>query len=284
MNGRVNQPWVLNVHPTLRAGLRHGCSVLACAFSLSVYCAVPSEPTLIVADLHLGYVPEEVAADFHRFLDSVPGRAERLIINGDLFEFWFEYRSVIPEAAFPTLERLATLARCGVRITITGGNHDRFGGDFWRRRVGAEFHPRGVDLTLSGWNAHVQHGDGIGDVHLSSKLMHFVTRQSATRRLFSLLHPDVGIGLVHRMSPKLAGKRADPEVRERVARAQETFARRFMQECPDVDLLVLAHTHRTALVELGEKRWYVNPGAWSEDRSYVMVTEEGPRVERWNDQ
>lgn len=254
---------------------------VASTFVPSVYCAVPTERTLIVADLHLGYAPEDVARDFHRFLDAVPDRAEHLIVNGDLFEFWFEYRTVIPQDAFPTLERLATLVRRGVRLTVTGGNHDRFGGPFWRDYVGADFRSDSIELDVARWKTYVAHGDGIGDVRVTSRLMHMVTRRPATRWLFRLLHPDLGIGLVRHLSPKLAGKRADLAVRDRVARAQEDWARRFLAERPDVDILVLAHTHRPALTEVGGGRWYVNPGAWCEDRSYAVVTAEGPSIERW---
>ncbi len=83
---------------------------------------------MIVSDVHLGHAPPEVADAFRRFLERVPDLGEHLIVNGDLFEFWFEYREVIPKRAFPTLEALGRVRRAGVQLTVTGGNHDRWGG------------------------------------------------------------------------------------------------------------------------------------------------------------
>lgn len=254
---------------------------LARGFPAGLYSSVPHDTALVVADLHLGWAQDAVADRFHTFLASVPERADQLVVLGDLFEFWFEYRSVVPEAAFPTLERLASVARAGVEVVVTGGNHDRFGGRFWRERVGVRFHSDGADLTLAGFRAYAAHGDGIGDERLSSRLLHALTRRRLTHRLFGLLHPDLGIGLVRRMSPRLAAKRDDQALRERVAARQQAYATAFLERRPDVDLLVLAHTHRAALVEVAARRWYLNPGSWMDGYCYAAVTPEGPRLMRF---
>ena len=115
---------------------------------------------VVVSDAHLGHASGDVANAFRRFLDSVPDRTRHLVINGDLFDFWFEYRTVIPREAFPVLSDLYRVRRAGVRLTVTGGNHDRWGGDFWHRELEAEFHPDEVELELAGWRTLVAHGDG----------------------------------------------------------------------------------------------------------------------------
>jgi UDP-2,3-diacylglucosamine hydrolase len=242
---------------------------------------VPHNTTFVVADLHLGYAPPNVAQRFHTFLESVPQRADQLLVLGDLFEFWFEYHTVVPEAAFPTLERLASLVRAGVDLVVTGGNHDRFGGRFWRDRVGARFHPDGADLTVAGFPAHAAHGDGIGDERLGARLLHAVIRKRLTHRIFGLVHPDLGIGLVRRFSGQLAAKRDDDALRERVAARQQAYAADYLARRAEIDLLILAHTHRAALVECGERRWYVNPGSWLDGYCYAQVTPEGPHLARY---
>ena len=202
------------------------------------------------------------------------------MINGDLFEFWFEYQSVISRAAFPTLDALAAVRRAGVELTLTGGNHDRWGGPFWREQLGARFHAGAVELELAGLRALVAHGDGLVDGELGARLLHRVTRWPLTAKLFRALHPDVGYALVRRLAPLLAGNRDEDAVR-RAAASQCEYAERLLAERPELDLLVLGHTHWAAIVEAGLRRWYLNPGAWCDGWRYAVVDRHGPRLEQF---
>lgn len=241
--------------------------------------AMLRQAAVIVSDAHIGLASDNVVAAFHSFLRSVPDLADHLVINGDLFEFWFEYRDVIPKAAFPTLEALAQLRRAGVRLTLTGGNHDRWGGDFWRRELEAEFHAEEVELDLAGHRALVTHGDGVGDEQWCARALHAVVRHPITVGLFRWMHPDVGFALVRRMSPLLAGRARDERVVRRYVKAQASYARRLLEERTELALLVMGHTHRPALEEMGAGRWYLNPGAFAEGMRYAVVGRDGPRLE-----
>jgi UDP-2,3-diacylglucosamine hydrolase len=233
---------------------------------------------LVVADAHLGGVPPAVDAAFHAFLDDVPRPDDHLVINGDLFEFWFEYRSVIPRRAFPTLARLAEVRRRGVKLTVTGGNHDRWGRGFWQRELGASFHPREVVLELAGWRSLVVHGDGLAEQHAASGVLHAITRHPLTVGLFRWVHPDLGHGLVERFSGILGRRTRDPTVMARAAAAQEEWARRQLGSRQDLDLVVLGHTHRPSLVAVDVRRWYLNPGAWMDGFRYAVISQRGPEL------
>jgi UDP-2,3-diacylglucosamine hydrolase len=239
--------------------------------------------TLVVSDAHLGFAASEVESAFHRFLDHVPDVAEHLVINGDLFEFWFEYRSVIARAAFPTLEALARVRRAGVHLTVVGGNHDRWGGAFWREQLGAAFHADGTDLTIGGLPTAMHHGDGLAGDRLGARLFRTVVRNPATTALFRLLHPDLGYGLVRRLSPHLGGKAEDPAVREAATDRQVAYARSVVRARPEVRLVVLSHTHVARVEPLGEGRWFLNPGAWMDGLRYARVGPDGPTLERFEE-
>jgi len=242
---------------------------------------VPPDTAVVLADAHIGYGPAETESALHRFLDVVPDLASHLVINGDLFEFWFEYRSVIPRRAFPTLRALAGVRERGIRLTLTGGNHDRWGGDFWRRELGAEFEPRSVDLTVAGFRAWVGHGDGLGSESLTSRAFHALVGHPLTRRAFRLLHPDAGFAVVQRMSPYLAGKAKDAAARERATDRQEAFARDLLAARGDLDLVVMAHTHAPRLVQVDPRRWFVNPGSWAGELCYAVIGRNGPELHRF---
>jgi UDP-2,3-diacylglucosamine hydrolase len=236
------------------------------------------ERVLVVSDAHLGGVPPAVDAAFHAFVDEVPQPGDHLLINGDLFEFWFEYRSVIPRRAFPTLARLAAARRRGVRLTVVGGNHDRWSRGFWQNQLGAAFHSREVVVELAGWRSLVAHGDGVADQHLGAHLLHAITRHPLTASVFRWLHPDVGYGMVERFSGILGRSTREAQVIARAAADQADWACGVLRSRADVDLVVLGHTHVPSLVAVAERRWYLNPGAWMDGFRYAVIGGRGPEL------
>lgn len=242
---------------------------------------VPANTAIVVSDAHLGHVPGQVTRAFHRFLALVPSLGDHLVINGDLFEFWFEYRSVIPRQAFPTLEALGALRGAGVRLTLTGGNHDRWGGPFWMEQLGAAFHPDGAELELGGLRALVAHGDDLGGERGAARLLHRLTRHRAAVGLFRMLHPDVAFALVRKLSPHLAAGARGEVTRGRAAARQLAHARGILYERGNLDLVVYGHTHLPTLVAVRDRKWYVNPGAWAEGLRFATVTPQGPTLQQF---
>jgi UDP-2,3-diacylglucosamine pyrophosphatase LpxH len=165
-----------------------------------------------------------------------------------------------------------------VRITVTGGNHDRWGGAFWEQAVGAEFHPHGVELRLANLRALVRHGDGIGEHAWHSRAFHAAVGHQLTTRLFRLLHPDVGFAVVRRMSPHLAGKHSDPVATRRAAERQEAYARALLAERDSLELVVLGHTHLPRLTAMAPGRWLLNPGAWNDGYRFARIDADGPAL------
>ncbi len=227
---------------------------------------------LVVADAHLGQVPPAIESAFHSFLEAVPDLGEALLINGDLFDFWFEYGAVIPRRHFATVAKLHALRAKGIAITLVGGNHDRWGGDFLTEDLGIGFHGGEAEILVAGRRAFVAHGDGLTEQHWSAKLMHRVTRHPATVRVFRALHPDLGFWIAHRLSGTLADSTRDPAVLDRAARAQAQYAADLLRRRPDLGLVILAHTHRPALERLDGGRAYLNPGAFLDGGRYAVVT------------
>jgi UDP-2,3-diacylglucosamine hydrolase len=229
---------------------------------------------LVVADAHLGQVAPAVESAFRRFLEAVPQLGDALLINGDLFDFWFEYGAVIPRRHFATIAQLYALRARGIPITFVGGNHDRWGGDFLTKDVGIAFFAGEAELELAGRRAFVAHGDGYSEQHWSAKVMHRVTRHPLTIRLFRSLHPDLGFWIAHQLSGKLADNTQDRAVLDRAAEGQARYARELLQRRPDLSLVILAHTHRPALEQLPNGRAYLNPGAWLDGFRYAVVTKD----------
>ena len=116
----------------------------------------------MISDVHLGHAPASVERALLAYLRSLPGRAGSLLINGDLFEFWFEWKTVVPRSGVRVLGALMDLRDAGMPMTMIAGNHDCWGGDVLRD-AGVDFMFGPLDGNVGGWRAHVEHGDGLRD-------------------------------------------------------------------------------------------------------------------------
>lgn len=239
------------------------------------------ERVVVVGDAHLGSADAGDEQAFHELLEAVPRLGTRLLIMGDLFDFWFEYRHVIPRRPFKTLAKLAVLRELGIVIEMFGGNHDRWGGSFWTKDLGIPFYSDGSGMTLAGRRAWVHHGDGLSEHSLGGRLLHRLTRSRITQGVFRALHPDLGFKLVGGLSGSL--RDATPDYLNGAAEAQERYAHGVLEQRPELQLVVLAHTHRQRLVEAEPGRFYLNAGQWMVDRHYAVVTEREIKLLRWPD-
>lgn len=243
--------------------------------------AMSVERVVVVGDAHFGIGDPADERAFGDFLAALPEFGTRLVLVGDLFDFWFEYEAVIPRRPFRTLVALAALVDRGVPVDLLGGNHDRWGGTFWPREMGIPFHPERADLTCAGRLTHVVHGDGLSDFKLGAKVMHALLRSRALVRLFGMLPPSVGFAIAERLSDTLGESNRSGAAVDRAAALQEAWARALLDRRPEVDLVVLGHTHRPALIEHAPGRWYLNAGQWMGDRHYAVVTPERIDLLAW---
>lgn len=234
-----------------------------------------------MADAHLGQVPESVATAFHRFLDSEPQPGDELVVNGDLFDFWFEYGSVVPRRHLATVMKLAGLVQRGIPVTFLGGNHDRWGGDFLRRDMGIGYYAGAAELVLAGRRALVVHGDGLTEQHWSGALLHWLLRQPLTIALFRMLHPAIGFWIADRLSGTLADSTKDTAVLDRAATAQAAYAHALLDRRRELSLVVMAHTHRARLEQVDGGRAYLNPGAFLDGGRYAVITTDSVELKNY---
>ncbi len=237
---------------------------------------MPAKPVHIASDAHLGAAPPEKEAAFLGWLAHTPGVASEVVLNGDVFDFWFEYRWGIPRGHDRALAVLREVVDAGVRVTLMGGNHDWWGGRFLRDEVGVEFLQDPVVRCYAGLTTLLAHGDGLGRGDLGYRALRLVLRGRATRFAFGLLGPDVG-GRVARAVSRTELRLGEPTVDDKArAEALAAWARAKLESCPELDLVVLGHTHIPHLEEVAPGKWYVNAGDWVVHASYVVLAEGSP--------
>ena len=239
-----------------------------------IFGPVLGQQLLVLADAHLGITDPAVEEVLLDFLHQAPELGDCLLVNGDLFDFWFSYRRVIPREGFAVAAALGALRRL-MPVVMTGGNHDRWGEDFWFRDLNIEFAPLELRFTVGQRQVLAVHGDGLLEQHWSAKLMHHITKNPLTVRTWRALHPDLGFWLVDKMSRVLGDTTRDPAVLARAAEWQKQWAANRLGEDPDLGAVVMAHTHRPALEEPTPGQIYLNPGAWMEGYRYGVLTDEG---------
>lgn len=229
-------------------------------------------PIYLASDIHLGAVPKEVERAFLGWLEHCGAEASQVVINGDLFDFWYEYQSVIPRGHTRVLGALAALVDSGTPVTLMGGNHDWWGGDFLSGEIGVRFLQEPTILDLGGVRTLLAHGDGLGSGDLGYRVMKSVLRGSLTRWGFRWLHPDVGAWIARRVSK--TGIRPGRPEREQKARVSflEEWAVGRLAEDSTLALVVLGHTHSPALKAVEPGRFYMNLGDWISRKTYGVLT------------
>jgi UDP-2,3-diacylglucosamine hydrolase len=234
---------------------------------------VPPQALVIISDAHLGYAPPETEAALLEFLERVPEIGDGLLVNGDLFEFWFAYRRVIPREGFRVAAALERLAR-RLPVAVVGGNHDRWGRGFWNEELNVRFAPEQMELAVADRRLLALHGDTVSATS-RRRLLHRLVRLPVTAAAYHLVHPDLGVPLVRWLATRLGDHGVDGDRVDREAAAQLAWADARLRSEPDLGLLVMGHTHRPALIEVAPRRHYLNPGAWFDGFRFAVATGAG---------
>jgi UDP-2,3-diacylglucosamine hydrolase len=232
---------------------------------------------VVVSDAHLGVAPPAAEEVLLEFLQACPTMGDCLLVNGDLFDFWFTYSRVIPRHGFHVAAALARL-RDRMPIVMVGGNHDRWDRQFWNRELRLDFQPRQATFEIGHRRVLAVHGDGLTESRWQAKLIHRVIQHPATAAIYRLLHPDLGFRLVDVLSPALGDHTHEEATLNRAAERQRSWAERLLQDQPSLGLVVMGHTHRPIIADMGENRQYLNPGAWFDGFRYAVATESGAEL------
>lgn len=229
------------------------------------------------AHLGLGDRDEDRAKEERvvRFLRTVARDAEHLFIVGDLFDFWFEYRSVIPKGHIRLLGTLAWLRDSGVGITYLAGNHDFWLKDFFPAELSIEISLDPIERVLYGKRFLIHHGDGLLKNDAGYRFLKRVLRNRFNMFLFSLVHPDF-TGRIARWSSRASREHTGKKVYEGNDMAE--FARQKLHD--GFDVVVMGHNHK-AHIERSGKGVYINLGDWIDENSYAVFDGKNIRLKRF---
>lgn len=214
-----------------------------------------------ISDAHLGEhsraMEQRKEERLISFFDHIGTRADRLYVVGDLFDFWFEYRQVVPSGHYRILHRLADLVQNGTRVIYLAGNHDFWLDDFFPREIGVETSREPLSVRHQGLSLYIAHGDGLAQTDRGYRLLKRILRHPLNIRLYRLIHPDVGIPLA-RLASASSRAYTDQKALELV-NEYERAAREILSQ--GFDAVILGHSHYPSLRSFGPKT-YLNIGDW----------------------
>ena len=224
----------------------------------------------IFSDAHLGAGPPEKEVikneKVTEFLRMVKKDGDRLVILGDLFDFWFEYKHAIPKDNHDILVLLRQLTMQGRQVDYVSGNHDFWMGDFFKTQMGIDVHQDFVDFEYDGLRLHLIHGDGLSPVDRGYRILKKILRNPACVWLYRKLPPDWATGLA---------KSVSGTSREYTARRDHHFAKDYeayaeAQLKTGYDVVAIGHLHLPVFKQFPEGV-YVNTGDFINHFSYCRI-------------
>jgi UDP-2,3-diacylglucosamine hydrolase len=236
-----------------------------------------------ISDAHLGRSNPEIEARKQKylteFLREVVQNGNYLFIVGDLFDFWFEWRWVIPKDAFSVLAELKSLVDCGVQVHYLAGNHDFALTGFLETEIGLAVHADDLDFTLDGRRFFIYHGDGLLSRDRGYRLLKKIIRHPWSVALYRLLHPDLGIAIA-RLTSRMSQDHLSLKYSEKDEAESEEFARKKLQT--GFNAVILAHSHNPQIKQFPEGI-YVNLGEWMREFTFAIWDGERLSLRQWPD-
>ena len=225
------------------------------------------------SDQHLGAPTPKASLPrekrFVAWLDTIKEDAGTIFLLGDLFDFWFEYKTVVPKGFVRVLGKLAELKDAGIDIYFFVGNHDLWMRDYFQKELNIPVFHKPQEFEINGKIFLIGHGDGLGPSDHGYKRMKKVFTFPFFKWLFRWLHPDIGVRLGHYFSVKNKLISGDEDARflgeENEWLAQ--YCRRKLTE-KHYDFFVFGHRHLPLEIELNNNSTYINLGDWIQHFTY----------------
>jgi UDP-2,3-diacylglucosamine hydrolase len=235
---------------------------------------------LFVSDSHFRTPPdaasEERELKLVQLLRSQEGKLQHLFLLGDIFDYWFEYRDVVPKGYATLFACLKELNTQGVQIHYFTGNHDMWVEDYFTQTFGAIIYREAQLMVINGHRCFVGHGDGLGGKQRKYMMIKRILNCRFNWWLYGMLHPRQSFALARFCSQS---SRESHDEGVFVFRGEDEYQVQFARELlqmTDVEYFILAHRHIPTRYELSPGHLFFNTGDWLENFSYITFGTENP--------
>ena len=239
------------------------------------------------SDFHLG-VPDKASSlerekAVVRWLNMAARDADEIYLLGDVFDYWWEYKEVVPRGYTRLLGKLSELTDSGLPIHFFIGNHDIWTFGYLEEEVGLKVHREPLRTELQGKRMFLGHGDGLGPVPWKDRFMKAAFHHPLPQWIWSRFHPNFSVGLGQRFS--LKSRMAHSEG-DQAFHGEKEYLTQFCKSILEkeyFDYFVFGHRHLPLDIDLGHGSKYINLGEWVMERSYGVMENGNLRLESFKD-
>lgn len=232
-----------------------------------------------LSDFHLGAPDTQTSLQREKrivqFLDEIKIDAYALFIVGDVFDFWFEYKKVVPKGYVRLLGKLAELSDQGILVHFFVGNHDMWMKNYFQSELNIPVYFQPEDFTFNNKKFHIGHGDGLGPGDQGYKTLKTVFRNPFSQWLFGILPTRTGIGIANYFSRKSRAMTEDTE--EKFLGEENEWLIIYCKEIlknHKYDFFVFGHRHLPIDFRLNKESRYINLGDWIRFDTYAIFNGE----------
>lgn len=226
------------------------------------------------SDFHLGLPtgssPLEREKKVVNWLNSVSGDAEEIYLLGDIFDFWWEYKLVVPRGFTRFLGTLSEITDKGIPVHFFTGNHDMWAGSYLSEECGLIIHKSPVTASFNGRKFHLAHGEGLGSKSKGYKILLSIFRNKPLQAMYSALHPSIGVGIGHSWS--LHSRLGKGITAEFLGEDKEDLIRyaKSILETDKIEYFIFGHRHLAMSYRLDEGVEIIFLGDWIKKGSYAV--------------
>ena len=229
------------------------------------------------SDIHLGnrYLdnPLEAEKKLVRWLDEIKEDAAAVYFLGDVFDYWYEYKYVVPRGHVRFLGKIAELSDLGIEIHFFIGNHDIWMFDYLPKEIGAVIHLEPQTIELLGKKFFLGHGDEVGRRQLKYRFIQSMFRNRVCQILYSTIHPYWMFSFAQRwsLSSRKSGMAAEKlrKTIEQNTKSLDEFSKTYLQMHPDISFFIFGHLHIMLDREISSSARLIIAGDWMQHFSYV---------------
>lgn len=232
-----------------------------------------------LSDFHLGVPDHATSLERERlviqFLDEIKNETAEIFLVGDLFDFWYEYRKVVPKGYVRLLGKLAELSDKGITMHYFVGNHDMWMKDYFGKELNMSVYFEPKEFQINGKSFLIGHGDGLGPGDNRYKRIKKIFRNPFCKWLFGLLPPVMGMGLANYLSRR---SRAQTNATEEVFLGEDKewlilYCKEILKK-KNIDFFVFGHRHLAIDYRLEKGSRYINLGDWLRYCTYAVLEDD----------
>ena len=206
------------------------------------------------------------------FLDSIKDKAAAVYLLGDMFDFWYEFKLVVPKGYTRFLGKLSELTDRGVEVHFFTGNHDIWCGNYLEKECGVVLHREPLTTEIYGKEFYLAHGDGLGDRDRKFQFLRMLFHSHTLQRLFSTLHPrwSVELGLTWAKHSRLKRTDGEPEYMGENNECLVLYTKEYLKGHPDINFFVYGHRHIELDLMLSSTARMLILGDWISQYTYAV--------------